>query len=366
MKTIGIDARLYFQTGVGVYVRNLLYELQQLPQNDVQFYVYILEEDKHRVTMSNPQFILKTVTERWHTLAEQATFLYKLYRDDLDLMHFTYFSHPILYRRKFVSTIHDVTLLLTKTGSASTHHPLLYQIKHQAFVRALKHQVMSSTSIITPTRTVKQQIISLFGGRHESKIVPIYEGIDREFVHAKENIQLKHTLPERYLLYVGNFYPHKNIERFIDAFSSVKGDVSLVLVGPHNYFFERIQKDIDRRGLSNRAVLFPNATNSDLAYMYRHAVCYVQPSLSEGFGLPVIEAMHFGCPVVVSSIPVFKEIAPQATMFDPHDTADMQRTIQKVVNSPHVIHRMTLPEEYSFKRMAEQTQEVYNRALSNL
>lgn len=365
MKTIGIDARLYFQTGVGVYVRNLIYELQHLPLKDEQFIIYVLDEERERIQLTDPHFIVRPVSERWHTLAEQITFLQTLYRDKLDLMHFTYFSHPIFYNRKFVSTIHDATLLLTKTGSASTHHPILYQIKHQAFVLAFKHQINSSISIITPTKTVQNQLTSLFGKQYEKKIYPVYEGVDRELIQAKENTQLEKTLPKKYFLYVGNFYPHKNVERLIDAYGTLNGESSLILVGPKNYFFDRLQSIITSRGLRDKIILFPNATNSDLVYLYKHAICYVQPSLSEGFGLPVIEATYFGCPVVVSSIPVFKEIAPYAAMFNPYDTGDIRSVLQKYEKESSTM-RAKISDEFSFKVMAQKTLNIYRQAISHV
>src|SRR3990167_4745149 len=112
MKKIGIDARLYRQTGVGTYLQNFLHYLdeQRLAKN--LFYVYLMAEDFDKLTFRNKNIVKRKADFRWHTFSEQLGFLLLLYRDNLDLMHFTYFSYPILYLKKFVATAHDVTLLL--------------------------------------------------------------------------------------------------------------------------------------------------------------------------------------------------------------------------------------------------------------
>ncbi|MEO6509127.1 MAG: hypothetical protein ABIO02_04175, partial [Patescibacteria group bacterium] len=159
MKRIGIDARLYFQTGVGVYIRNILHFLQEMKTDDIEFYIYVMKEDSSKITFSKTNFKKIEVTSRWHSFSEQLVYLRQLNRDRLDLMHFTYFSHPVLYNRPFIATIHDIILLEHKTGKASTLFPFIYNLKHLAFTYAFHHQIKDSRKIITPTETVKKQII---------------------------------------------------------------------------------------------------------------------------------------------------------------------------------------------------------------
>src|SRR4030043_350507 len=110
MKKIGIDARLYSQTGVGVYIRNLLYFLNQIETKEIIFYVYLLDQDFEKINFKNKNFIKKRANYYWHTFDEQTGFLKTLNKDNLDLMHFTYFGFPILYKKKYLATIHDLTL----------------------------------------------------------------------------------------------------------------------------------------------------------------------------------------------------------------------------------------------------------------
>src|SRR3990167_6334567 len=141
MYNMGIDARLFNQTGVGVYLRNLLYYLEKINNRTITFYVYLLPDDFDKVSFKSKNFRKRPVNSRWHTLSEQLGFARALYQDNLDLVHFTYFSYPVLYKKKFIATIHDTTPLFFKTGKASTRNPLLYEIKFRAFQFIISQQL---------------------------------------------------------------------------------------------------------------------------------------------------------------------------------------------------------------------------------
>lgn len=360
MKRIGIDARLYFQTGVGVYIRNILHYLQDMDTDGLDFYVYVMKEDAEKIQLRGTNFVKREVTARWHSFSEQYSFLNELNKDNLDLMHFTYFSHPVLYKRPFIATIHDVILLQHKTGKASTLSSVFYNLKHLAFRYAFMHQLKASKMIITPTETVKKQILSLYGNTYEKKIVALYEGIDFEKMSIKENAELAKKFTKKYLLYVGNFYPHKNVEKLIRAFSKIKEDVQLVLVGPRDYFLERTEELITSLHQEDRVIVCPDASDADLIYLYKHAEALVHPSLSEGFGLPVIEAQYFGTPVLTSNIPVFKEVlGNNHTMFNPKDEEDMRSKIEEFLQKKDPNSAKLNLNEFSFKTMTEKLLELY-------
>src|SRR5690606_5366249 len=106
-----------------------------------------LEKDSVQIQFENKQFVKREVHSRWHSLSEQLAFYQVLMRDNLDLMHFTYFSYPVLYRRPFVATIHDVTPLIFKTGKASTLPGFLYEIKHSVFQYVMSQQLKNSRAV---------------------------------------------------------------------------------------------------------------------------------------------------------------------------------------------------------------------------
>lgn len=364
MKRIGIDARLYYQTGVGVYLRNLISEISLL-DNENQYYLYLRPQDKEKLKLPE-NFNIRYTNAAWHSFAEQWQFYWQLMSDNLDLMHFTYFSYPILYRRPYIATVHDVTPLLFKTGKASTKNPLIYWIKHKVFSYVLKSQINNSTHIITPTNAVKNQILSIYKNIKYEKITPIYEGINQELLSCKIDAKQRDNplFKSKFVIYVGNFYPHKNVENLIRAFSIVKTQVKLLLIGPHDHFSSRILNLIKKKKQEERIKLFDNATIYNLTYAYKNAIALIHPSYSEGFGLPIVEAMHFNLPIIASNIPVFQELLENKyTSFDPNNTNEIAEKISKFVKQERQQIKYINLVRFSFVEMAKKTLAIYKKTL---
>ena len=366
MKKIGIDARLYSQTGVGTYLRNFIHELSLHPPKDITFYVYALSSDEKKLLTLPLNFIIKKAPYLWHSFSEQFAFLKILNHDHLDLMHFTYFGYPVFYRRKFIATVHDLTPLLFKTGKASTKNSLIYGIKHLFFKFILRSQIENSVSIITPTETVKNQIVHMYGSHLKDKTVPLHEGIGYELTQTKENESLKSRYQKPFFIYVGNFYPHKNIKRLIEAFAGIKAGYQLILIGPRDHFATSIQHYIKQFKMEGRVIIVDNATTPDLVFFYKHAQALIHPSLSEGFGLPIIEAAYFNLPIIASNIPVFQELLKgRYSSFNPHDSSDIQNKIAGFISHPLKQDYGPILAQYSFKTMAQQTVSLYQKALES-
>jgi glycosyltransferase involved in cell wall biosynthesis len=364
MKKIGIDARLYFQTGVGVYIRNLLYYLSNINNKHVIYYIYILKGDKENIKLPK-NFIIRPVTSKWHTISEQTIFLKEILKDRLDLMHFTYFSFPILYPKKFIATVHDTTLLHHKTGKASTKSPFLYNIKYIFFKYVFLKQIKKADIILTPTKTVKADIINLFGQDCSDKIHITYEGVTHEFLNRKlikkDNKQIKFN----YLLYIGNFFPHKNVESLIKAFLKLKTPLKLLLIGPDDYFSKRIRELIINKNAGEKIILLKNVKINDLPYYYKNAKAFIHASFSEGFGLPLIEAYHFKCPILASNISTFKEILKDSYIsFNPYDVLDIKQKIEEFLKNPKNNYNHLIMSRFSFKNMVFKTYSIYCKALN--
>lgn len=364
MKKIGIDARLYSQTGVGTYLKNLIYYLEKKDLKDELFYLYLLPEDYVNLTFKNKNIIKRMVNYRWHTVGEQVGFAIKLYQDNLDLMHFTYFSYPIFYFRKFIATIHDVTPLLFKTGKASTKNQLVYNIKHLFFRIILWCQVNRAVKIITPTKTVKKQLGETYGEKISKKIIPIYEGVSYQINKEKENKWLAKKYSD-FFIYVGNFYPHKNVEKLTEAFKDINQKYKLILIGPKDYFAGKILRCIGTSKLNKNIILLTNPTLSDLVFFYKNALALIHPSLSEGFGLPLIEAAYFNCSIIASDIEVFRELLGKNYLsFDPNNVDDIAEKINNFIKNKPKFDYQNLIKKYSFNDMTEKTLNIYNEALN--
>lgn len=361
MKKIGIDARLYSQTGVGTYLKNLLYYLEKKSSNSgTLFYIYLTKKDFNKVTFRKKNFIKRKADYSWHSFAEQTGFCLQLYRDNLDLMHFTYFSYPVLYWKKFIATVHDVTPLLFKTGKASTKNPLIYQIKHFFFRIILGCQVRKAAKIITPTNTVREQLSSIYGQKVTAKIETVYEGINYQLINLKQssNEAMKFN---NFFIYVGNFYPHKNVERLVSAYSRIKTDTKLILIGPNDFFKNRLSQTIRKLKQEKRILFVNNSSLSDLVYFYKNAKALIHPSLSEGFGLPLIEAAYFNCPIIASNIKVFKELLGENYLpFNPYNIDDIAEKINTFIGMKPKFNYLRVMKKYSFEKMAEETAKIYS------
>ncbi len=357
MKRIGIDARLLFQTGVGTYLQNLLHEISRIKTNDFLFTIYCLPSDVEFIKKELPEAHIRTTRSLWHTMSEQIVFLSEIQNDTLDLMHFTYFGHPILYRSPFIATIHDVTPLLFKTGLASKKNLLTYSIKHCAFSAVLQNQVVHSKAVITPTSIVKEQLINLYGGQYSSKIHPIYEGVSYRLMGIEGT---KPMISRPYLLYVGNFYPHKNVLTLVRAFARSNSSYTLVLTGPQGYFLDTLLKACSGEEKKN-VIIKDKPSLPELVGLYKHAEALIHPSYSEGFGLPLVEAMHFGKPIIASHIPVFQELLGTSYYsFDPYEVHSIQRAIQ-TFEQAKLKNVNTMKPEFSFVHMTKRTMDLYNQ-----
>lgn len=365
MKKIGIDARLIFQTGIGTYLRNLIFYLQEISEKDIYFYIYLLRKDYDQLEIKNKNFIKIPTSFYWHSFSEQLFFARQLLVDHLDLMHFTYFSYPILYKKPFIATIHDLTPLTQKTGRATTRPPFFYWVKYQAYKIVLKNQILNSQKIITPTKTIMEEIVKIFGKKFKNKILPIYEGVSYEFFHNKENQKLKKDFSFPFFIYVGNFYPHKNLEMLIAAFKLLKNiEQKLILIGPDDYFKKILLKKIIDQKLSKKIIFFKPDSISDLIFFYKNAEALINPSISEGFGLPLIEAIYFNCPVIASNISVFKEILEdQYLSFDPYSSLSIKQTIVNFLAKKRRFNFKKISMKFSFKRMVKETYRLYRQAL---
>ena len=363
-KRVGIDARLYRKTGVGVYIRNLLHHIVEIAPDDIEFSVYFTDEDFESVELPDTVFTKRRAPYKWHSIDEQTKFLRKLNSDNLDLMHFTYFSYPILYRKPFIATIHDTIMFDHKTGRASTRSNIYYQLKHVAFQYVFRSQFKNALKIITPTKTVKKRLVKLFGNSREDKIQSITEGISYELKTSSANTTLQDKLPRNYFMYLGNFYPHKNVERLIEAFFNSKSKIPLILVGPDDYFLQRTKEYCQKIGAHDKIYFHNNATSEDLVYLYSHAEALIHPSFDEGFCLPLIEAAYFNLPIIASDIEVFHEIMGTSYVtFQPDDTGTISQAIDAFIDSRPEFDYSEILKKRSFEIMTQETLQIYRSLL---
>jgi glycosyltransferase involved in cell wall biosynthesis len=360
---IGIDCRLWNETGVGRYIRNLVLNLQEIDKQN-NYVLFVLPKDFEQVKsiIRSPQFIVEAVNIRWHTIKEQIKFPSILNKNNLDLVHFPYFAVPIFYNRPFVVTIHDLIQYHFSSGQASTLPLPVYNLKLLGYKFVLSKACQKAKNIITVSNATKQEITNHLR-INPSKISVIYEGIDGNI----ENSKLKDFSSEKYFLYVGNAYPHKNLKRLLKAFISLNSDAKLVLVLKKDNFYNKLKQEVKRLDLSENIIFLQNVSDRELGNLYKKALALILPSLMEGFGLPALEAMANNCLVLVSSIPSFKEVCGDAAIyFDPNDINDIAKKITEVYSNDTYYYSdkkkrgLERAKLFSWKKMARETLMIYN------
>jgi len=382
---IGIDCRLWSESGVGRYIRNLLQELAVIDSKN-EYVLFIQNIDAQNLKSHPPagglnlkskleagKWKIVKVNIKWHSLDEQIKFPQILNRENLDLMHFPYFSVPIFYNKPFIVTIHDLILDHFPTGEASTLPLPFYKLKQLGYKFVISRAVKKAKKIITVSNSTKSEIVDHFKVNPD-KVVVTYEGtIENSKVksqNSKLQFKIQNLAPKQYFLYVGNAYPHKNLDRLAQAIEALKPkipDIKLILVGKEDYFYKRLKEKVKRKKLEENIIFFGEATDEELVSLYKEAKALVFPSLMEGFGLPAIEAMANKCLVLASDIPAFNEICQDsAVYFDPLNVNNISSVLNNVIDGDKVQYSNLIKkgfervEIFQWKKMAEETLLVYS------
>lgn len=368
---IGIDARFFgpLETGIGRYVERLVTHLSAIDDRN-EYVLFLRRRGYDWWQPPNARWSKVLADHHWYGLAEQRHMPGIFRRAKLDLLHVPHFNVPMLTRGPFVVTIHDLILDEFPTERATTLEPILFAVKFRAYRLAVRHAVRDSRAIITVSEHSKSRLMERFKVASE-KIAVTYESVDPLPEAVPFEILAEHGVRRPYLLHVGNSYPHKNLERLVTAVelsSRRRNDFQLVLVGKADYFSERLHREIIKRNISN-VLFYGFAADQELSALYQHAQAYFFPSLSEGFGLPGLEAMQAGTPVYAAQASCLPEVFGNgAAYFDPYDPAAMARSIEQALHDTLQRQRLIAAgrerlTHYAWRRMAKQTLDVYLNAV---
>ena len=356
-KKIGIDARFYgpIGKGLGRYTQEIVDNILKI-DSDHDYVIFLRKENINELIVDNYLNVKKVATDvRWYSWKEQLLMPYYIWREKLDLVHFPHFNVPIFVPVKFIVTIHDLILTKFKTVRATTRHPLVYNIKDFFYRIIIKRALRKSKKIITVSDFTKNDIISQFGVNPE-KIEVTYEGSanlakgkDSLFASKLDSSEVlnQHNIDNPFCLYVGNAYPHKNLFFLIENFKyfyQQDNNLRLVLVGKEDYFYKEL-KDFSCKVFSdshNFPVIFAGyVPDEQLEVLYKKALVYIFPSKYEGFGLPPLEAMARGCPVLSSNTSSMPEVLGGAALyFDPSDKDDFIKKLNEIIRNEDLRSQM--------------------------
>ncbi|MFC1624903.1 glycosyltransferase family 4 protein [Patescibacteria group bacterium] len=369
-----IDARLYGleNAGLGRYLINLISSLQKIDsKND---YSILLRKKYFNALNLNKNFKKVLIDVRHYSLKEQFLLPKIVRKENPDLVHYPHFNTPIFCRKPFVVTIHDLLMHKQKGKDATTLFLPEYFIKRLFYKLVFRYAVKKSKTIIVPSEFVKKEIQDYYNV-DKSKIKVTYEGVSFDFQSSSrlQKLREKYSFETPYVLYVGNAYPHKNLIKAIKAVKGVNESkkLSFVIVSSRNVFVERMQNFVMKNNLNKFVKVLNFVEDKDLAALYKNALAFVYPSLSEGFGLQGLEAMSQKTPCLASDIKAFREIyEDNAIFFNPKDVFSIKNSILKASNMPEkqkkqlVNKAYEFVKKYSWDKMAELTLKAYESSIS--
>lgn len=351
---IGIDVQTTTgqKTGFGFYVQNLVENIKKIDKHNE----YILLKPDSSEDFSTPkrfiwdQFKIPAMAKNKH----------------IDILHQPCFSLPIFYKGKIIATIHD--LIAVKFGQDIPF------FSRQFFARWMPYTYKKADAIIAISEHTKKDILK-YVDIHEDKITVIPSAADSKYkqIDDKKNIarvQKKYNLGDKYLLHIGTLNPRKNLIFLVDVFSQVLKrfpDYKLVIVGKEGWYFEKLYENVKQLGIQDKVIFTGYLDEQDKVYVYNGATLFVFPSLYEGFGLPPLEAMNCGIPVISSNTSSMPEVVGDAgILISPHDKDKWISSICKVLSSQDLRKKMSTQslkraKMFSWEQCAKKTIALYEK-----
>lgn len=370
-----IDARLYGleNAGLGRYTVSLVENLKKLDKKNN--YVILLRK-KYFELLKFPKNWKKVAADfRHYSFKEQLELPKIIAKEKPDLVHFLHFNVPVSYKGDFVVTIHDLLMHKQKGKEATTLPQLTYRLKRLGYRLVFKSAVTKSKKILVPSLYVKEELCGYYK-IDKDKVVVTFEGVDHVPLPSSsgQKVLEKYRINLPYFIYTGNAYPHKNLKRAVEGiyFLNKNSDKRylFVIISSRNIFIERLKKLIKESGAQKYVRLLGFVPDTEMAVLYNNSLAFLYPSLSEGFGLPGLEAIKAGTLALVSDIPVFKEVYKDAAnYFNPHDFSAIERQMRRVIDMDPAKRQKLLRygqkfvKRYSWQKMAKETLRVYNEAL---
>lgn len=372
-KKIALDLRSWRSEtgGIGRYSRNLLTELLKI-DHQTEYTAIITPADEPEFKLSAENLRKVVVDARAYSPAEQRLLPKVLNQGNFDLVHFSSFNHPLLYRRPFVVTVHDMImhLLPGEVYIKSKLHYLAYKLNFGDCKRAKR--------IIVPSQSTKNDLVNHLHF-DPAKIVITPEGSEAKFrPHSEAEItavRQKLKLPERFLLFVSRWERYKGLPALLQAYDQLKKthpDLGLVVLGKPDKAHPEIEALVRSKQAANPNIITPGfVTDEDLAALYSAATVYVHPSWYEGFGIMILEAFASGVPVVTSNVSSLPEVVGEAgLLIDPKNPTAIAAAVEKILADSKFAEELKAKglarvKEFSWAKMAEQTLAVYQQVLKN-
>lgn len=372
---IGFDAKRIVRnnTGLGNYCRTLINDMIRLNDSNMKLLLYT--PDKGRdvlrnqiIESDNSRFIFpkKKLGKIYKSLWRTKNIVKQLIEDKVQIYHGLSGELPLGLRNngiKSVVTIHDLIFL---------RHPEYYRWFDRKMYTWKFHQTIKQADrIIAVSECTKRDILE-FGKINPEKISVIYQSCNPKFTNMPtegemEDTAKKYDLPERYLLCVGTIEERKNLMLAVKSLNLLPEDIHLVAVGKKTKYADKVKKTADKIGVSHRLHLLSGVSDDELNVIYKKAEVFVYPSRYEGFGIPIIEAIFCGLPVVASTGSCLEEAGgPDCLYVNPDDSKGMADAIMQLLNNEEerkrrITSSMEYVQKYKGTNIANAVIEVYKK-----
>lgn len=370
---IGLDIRMYGTAhgGIGRYSQELFTRVLKMDQANRYFLFYnkSLEPALLEDLEQYPNAVLVEANFRHYSLLEQTSFLKLLNKYNLDLAHFPNFNVPYFYQKPFVVTIHD--MVHHKIGGAKRSHLAHFF----AYKKIIANAAAKARKIITVSEYSKKDIVN-FLQLPPGKVTVIYEGaslVPEISENKVREVKKSYLLEKPYFLFVGVLERKKNLVNLTRGFDyflqKYKLKMDFVIVGKSDSHYPEIKHHaLDIKNPAN-LVFTGQVSDEELRALYRGAYAFVSASLHEGFGLPGVEALAFGLPLLVSNIEVFNEIYDNAAVYfnplDPEDIGEKMNLLARDGQFHRQLQQKSFERSANFNwdKTAKETLEVYGQCL---
>jgi glycosyltransferase involved in cell wall biosynthesis len=364
---VGIDARLvyYSQAGIGQYILHLVDGLARVDNENE--YVLLQSRKDDTTILKEPNFRRVSLWTPSHHRLERFSLNVELMRLGLDVLHSPDFIPPHRPSCKSVITVHDLAFLL---------YPHFLTKESARYYGHIDQAVRWTDHIVAVSESTKRDTVQHLGVP-EDKITVVYEAaspifrpIDRE--EARAHVRNRHGVDAPFVLFVSTIEPRKNVPTLVRAMWQLlqcyKEDVHLVLAGGKGWLFEDSFAAVEELELDDRVHFLGRVSSEDLLYLYNAAELLAHPAFYEGFGLPPLEAMACGLPVIVSNVASLPEVVGDAgLLIDPHDVDELTVAMWRVLNDAELYREMRVKglrqaAQFSWERAARETLKIYRLA----
>jgi len=319
---VAIDARKWRDYGIGTYVRNLVRHLARLDR-ETTYFLFCNPADEATLRDLAENFVPVVDDSPGYSFKEHVSIPFKLRRLGANLLHTPHYVRPIFCPIPSVVTIHDCIHLLFPEYLPNE---MAWRYAHFMMGQAVRR----SAIVFTVSQASRNDILRFYPWADPDKVQVVHNAIDADLLEdpgpeEMERVRERYQIRGRFVLFVGNVKPHKNLERLIAAFARLRhepghDDLKLLLIGDDVSRYGSLRRSVEAAGVRQDVRFFGFVPHRTLAALYRMASVFAFPSLYEGFGLPPLEAMACGTPVVTSRLSSLPEVVGDAAvLIDPYD-----------------------------------------------